>query len=226
MASVFGSSFFCEENLNQSVKTFIRIPFEISLNLPIFSRSNNIIKSIVNKEETLIINLKNPLTQERAFLELMGLYKVRLYWHIRRIVLNHDDADDVLQNTFIKVYRNIDSFKEESKLYSWIYRIATNESITFINKRAKENHLDIADLQEKMAHNLYNDPLFEGDEIQLMLQKAVATLPQKQQLVFKMKYFDEMKYTEMSEILETSVGALKASYFHAVKKIEEIISSH
>lgn len=180
----------------------------------------------MNKEETLILNLKNPLTQERAFLELMSLYKERLYWHIRRIVLNHDDADDVLQNTFIKVYKNIDSFKEESKLYSWIYRIATNESITFINKRAKENHLDIVDLYDKMANDLYNDPLFEGDEIQFMLQKAVATLPQKQQLVFKMKYFDEMKYQEMSEILDTSIGALKASYFHAVKKIEEIISSH
>jgi len=180
----------------------------------------------LNKEETLILNLKNPLTQERAFLELMSLYKERLYWHIRRIVLNHDDADDVLQNTFIKIYKNIDSFKEESKLYSWIYRIATNESITFINKRAKENHLDIADLHDKMANDLYNDPLFEGDEIQFILQKAVATLPQKQQLVFKMKYFDEMKYQEMSEILDTSIGALKASYFHAVKKIEEIISSH
>ena len=180
----------------------------------------------MTNEETLIINLKNSVTQERAFLELMGLYKERLYWHIRKIVLNHDDADDVLQNTFIKVYKNIDSFKEESKLYSWIYRIATNESITFINKRAKENHLDIDDLHDKMVNDLYNDPLFEGDEIQLILQKAVATLPQKQQLVFKMKYFEEMKYQEISEILETSVGALKASYFHAVKKVEEIISSY
>lgn len=180
----------------------------------------------MNNEEKLVINLKNPITQERAFIELMGLYKERLYWHIRRIVLNHDDADDVLQNTFIKVYKNINSFKEESKLYSWMYRIATNESITFINKRAKENHLDITDFQEKMAKNLSHDPLFEGDEIQLVLQRAIATLPQKQQLVFKMKYYDEMKYTDMSEILETSVGALKASYFHAVKKIEEIISSH
>lgn len=177
-------------------------------------------------EEVLIQKLKNPLTQERAFIELMGLYKERLYWHIRRIVLNHNDADDVLQNTFIKVYRNIDSFKEESKLYSWMYRIATNESITFINKRAKENHLDITDFQQKMAKNLSHDPLFEGDEIQLVLQKAIATLPQKQQLVFKMKYYEEMRYTDMAEILETSVGALKASYFHAVKKIEEIISSH
>jgi len=180
----------------------------------------------VTNEEILIQNLKNPTTQERAFIELMGLYKERLYWHIRRIVLNHDDADDVLQNTFIKVYRNIDSFKEESKLYSWMYRIATNESITFINKRAKENHLDVTDFQEKMAKNLSHDPLFEGDEIQLVLQRAIATLPQKQQLVFRMKYFDEMKYTDMATILETSVGALKASYFHAVKKIEEIISSH
>lgn len=180
----------------------------------------------MSNEETLISNLKNPLTHERAFVELMGLYKERLYWHIRRIVLNHDDADDVLQNTFIKVHQNINSFKEESKLYSWIYRIATNESITFINNRAKKNHVDISELQEKMAKDLSHDPLFEGDEIQLVLQKAIATLPQKQQLVFKMKYFEEMKYSDMSEILDTSVGALKASYFHAVKKIEEIINSY
>ncbi|QCX41087.1 RNA polymerase sigma factor [Aureibaculum algae] len=154
----------------------------------------------------------------------MALYKERLYWHIRKIVISHDDADDVLQNTFIKVYRNIDKFNAESKIYSWMYRIATNESITFINKRAKMRQVDVNELQGEMIQNLESDVYFDGDEIQLKLQKAVATLPQKQQLVFNMKYFDNMKYQDISDILETSVGALKASYHHAVKKIEKYIT--
>ena len=140
--------------------------------------------------------------------------------------MSHADADDVLQNTFVKVFRNIDSFKGDSKLYSWMYRIATNESITFINKRAKYNNVDIAEYQHNLVGALQNDEHFSGSGIQLILQKAIATLPQKQQLVFKMKYFDEMKYNDMSDVLETSVGALKASYFHAVKKIERIITAH
>jgi len=156
----------------------------------------------------------------------MTLYKERLYWHIRKIVKSHDDADDVLQNTFIKVYRSIEKFNSESKIYSWMYRIATNESITFINKRAKEKNVDITEHHQNLASTLQEDALFSGTEIQLILQKAIATLPQKQQLVFNMKYFDEIKYSDMSEILETSVGALKASYFHAVKKIEKIITTH
>ena len=156
----------------------------------------------------------------------MSLYKERLYWHIRKIVLNHDDADDVLQNTFVKVYKNIHNFKEDSKLYSWMYRIATNESITFINKRAKINAVDIDDYYKNTVNSLQEDKHFSGEEIQFLLQKAIATLPQKQQLVFKMKYFDDMKYKDMSEILETSVGALKASYFHAVKKIEKDLTSN
>ncbi|MFT6699446.1 MAG: RNA polymerase sigma factor (sigma-70 family) [Porticoccaceae bacterium] len=175
-------------------------------------------------DETLVIEqLKNVQTKEKAFRELISLYKERLYWHIRKIVISHDDTDDVLQNTFIKVFRNIDKFNQESKLFSWIYRIATNESITFINKRAKQRNLDISDYQNELASTLAIDDFFTGDEIKIILQKAIATLPQKQQLVFNMKYFDEIKYNEMSEILETSVGALKASYFHAVKKIEKYI---
>ena len=174
-------------------------------------------------EETLIEQLKNPLTQEQAFRSLMTQYKERLYWHIRKIVISHDDADDVLQNTFVKIYRNINNFKAESKLYSWMYRIATNESITFINKRAKQNHIDVSEMQYQLAENLEADAHFDGDDMQLQLQKAIATLPQKQRLVFNMKYFDDMKYNDMSEILETSVGALKASYHHAVKKIERFL---
>ena len=177
-------------------------------------------------EKLLVAQLKNPEFQEQAFRNLMSSYKERLYWHIRKIVLSHEDTDDVLQNTFIKVFKNIHSFKENSKLYSWMYRIATNESITFINKKASKLHVDISELQHKMADNLQEDTNYSGDEIQQLLQKAIFALPQKQQLVFNMKYFDEMKYSEMSEILETSVGALKASYFHAVKKIEKFLKSH
>jgi len=175
-------------------------------------------------ETELIEQLKDPLTQEQAFRTLMSQYKERLYWHIRKIVISHDDADDVLQNTFIKIYRNIHNFKAESKLFSWMYRIATNESISFINKRAKQNNIDVSELQYKMAENLEADVYFDGDEMQLQLQKAVATLPQKQQLVFNMKYFDDMKYKDISEVLETSIGALKASYHHAVKKIETFLT--
>lgn len=177
-------------------------------------------------EKQLVENLKNPKKQEDAFRKLMGLYKKRLYWHIRKMVLSHDDADDVLQNTFIKVFKNIHSFNEESKLYSWMYRIATNEALTFIKQKARKQQVDLSELQTKMADNLQFENDFTGDEIQLLLQKAIVTLPNKQQLVFNMKYFDEMKYKDMSEILETSVGALKSSYFHAVKKIEEYLKSH
>lgn len=177
-------------------------------------------------EELLVAQLKNTDTQEQAFRNLMSLYKERLYWHIRKIVLSHDDTDDVLQNTFIKVFKNIHSFKENSKLYSWMYRIATNEAITFINKKAAKKNVDLSELQYKMVDELQDDYNYSGDEIQRLLQKAIFTLPQKQQLVFNMKYFDEMKYTDISEVLDTSVGALKASYFHAVKKIEEFLKSH
>ncbi|AOW19298.1 RNA polymerase sigma factor [Urechidicola croceus] len=175
-------------------------------------------------EQKFVQLLIDKKTQDQAFRKLISLYKERLYWHIRKIVLSHEDTDDVLQNTFVKVYKNIDTFNNDSKIYTWIYRIATNEALTYINKRAKQRNLNIEDFQKQLIENLTEDPLFNGDEIQLILQKAIATLPQKQQLVFKMKYFDEMKYSEISEILETSVGALKSSYFHAVKKIEKIIT--
>ena len=176
-------------------------------------------------EVTLIEELRNETTKENAFRKLITQYKERLYWHIRKIVISHDDADDVLQNTFIKIFKNIDRFNQDSKLFSWMYRIATNESITFINKRAKQNNVDITDYQQELASTLESDIFYTGNEIQIILQKAIATLPQKQQLVFNMKYFDELKYDEISEILETSVGALKASYFHAVKKIETYIKT-
>jgi RNA polymerase sigma-70 factor (ECF subfamily) len=179
----------------------------------------------LTEEITLVQQLKNENTKEKAFRILISEYKERLYWHIRKIVIVHNDADDVLQNTFIKVFKNIDKFNQQSQLYSWMYRIATNESITFINKRAKERSVDISDYHQQLASTLESDVFFSGDEIQLILQKAIATLPEKQRLVFNMKYFDELKYDEISVILETSVGALKASYFHAVKKIEKYIKT-
>ncbi|MGB7842861.1 MAG: sigma-70 family RNA polymerase sigma factor [Salinimicrobium sp.] len=174
-------------------------------------------------EEKLVAKLREASTREEAFRELLQLYQERLYWQIRNIVKNHEDTDDVLQNTFLKVFRNIDKFKGNSQLFSWMYRIATNEAITFLNNRAKKHSITSEELQQQILENLENDVYFEGDEIQLKLQKAIATLPEKQQLVFNMKYFQELKYSEISEILETSVGALKASYHHATKKIEEFL---
>lgn len=173
----------------------------------------------------LITRLKNEATKETAFRELLKLYKERLYWHIRKIVISHDDADDVLQNTFIRIFKNIDKFKGDSKLFSWMYRIATNESITHLNKNAKRFKITNQDVQNNAINNLTADVYFEGDDIQLKLQKAIAILPQKQQLVFNMKYFDDLKYKDMSKILDTSEGALKTSYHIAVKKIQAFLTS-
>ena len=174
-------------------------------------------------EETLVKELKQQATQSKAFEVLVDTYKQRLYWHIRRIVLDHDDADDVLQNTFIKVFRNIEGFKGDSKLYSWMYRIATNESLQFLKSKSRKLGITGSDMQEQMANNLRADVYFDGDEIQLQLQQALARLPEKQKLVFNMKYFDGLKYHEISEILDTSIGALKTSYHLAVKKIERFL---
>ena len=178
----------------------------------------------MNNDLALVSKLQSSQTREQGFRELITLYKERLYWHIRKIVISHDDADDVLQNTFIKVYRSIDKFKGDSKLYSWLYRIATNEAITHINKNKRRGQTSNEEQQNYALNNLTSDVYFEGDAIQLKLQQAIATLPQKQQLVFNMKYFDDIKYKEMSEILETSEGALKASYHIAVKKIETYLT--
>lgn len=177
-------------------------------------------------EKNFIARLIQTKTQNEAFKELVQCYQKPLYYHIRNIVLNHDDTDDVLQNTFIKVFSNIGNFKGESKLYSWMYRIATNESLTFIEQRAKKQGISNVEVQQKAILNLESDAYFEGNEIQIKLQKAIAILPEKQQLVFKMKYFEDMKYENISEILDTSVGGLKANYHHAVKKIEEYLKNN
>ena len=165
-------------------------------------------------------------TSNEAFNQLVLKYQERLYWHIRRMVIDHDDADDVLQNVFIKVWKSLDRFREEAKLYTWLYQIATNECLTFLKKKKTRYFLPLNDVEAELEQSISNDNYYTGDEIQEKLQKALLKLPEKQRLVFNMKYYEEMKYEEMSEILKTSVGALKASYHHAVKKIENYLTEN
>jgi len=173
-------------------------------------------------EQQLINQLRNEETKQVAFRNVVTLYKERLYWHVRKIVLDHEDADDILQNTFIKVWRNIDSFRAESGLYTWLYRIATNESLTFLNQKKRKSFRGTdEEVNDYLVENIQADPYFNGDDLQLKLQEAIAKLPEKQRLVFNMRYFDDIKYQDMEKILDTSEGALKASYHHAVKKISE-----
>lgn len=175
-------------------------------------------------DQELISDLRKGGNSSLAFQTIVERYKERLYWHIRKIVVDHDDADDILQNTFVKVWKNFENFREESSLYTWLYRIATNESLTFLNSKKRRNILPINEVSDFLIDNLESDPYFEGDEIQKHLQKAILTLPEKQRIVFNMKYFDDIKYNDMAEILDTSVGALKASFHHAVKKIEDYLN--
>ena len=176
-------------------------------------------KKLYSDEELLTL-LREPDTIREGFAKLVSEYSEQLYWQIRKMVLSHDDANDILQEVFIKAWSSIDNFRGEAKLSTWLYRIAINESITFINKMRTQNNISIDDDDSFLINQLEGDKYFDGDETQKLLQKAILTLPEKQRLVFQMKYFDEMKYEEISEILGTSVGALKASYHHAVKKIE------
>jgi RNA polymerase sigma-70 factor (ECF subfamily) len=169
--------------------------------------------------------LQNPRKREEAFSLLVKKYQQRLYWHLRKMVVVHEDADDLLQNTFIKAWNSLPNFRGEASFFTWFYRIATNEALSHLNKKKAELINSFEDLESVMTQKVNNDPLFAGNEIQKRLQKSILTLPDKQRLVFNMKYFDNMKYEEMSKILNTSVGALKASYFHAVRKIETIINN-
>ena len=178
----------------------------------------------MDQQNQFIKALSSPETQEIAFKKLLADYKERLYWHIRKIVIDHEDADDVLQNTFIKVFENVSKFKGNSNIYTWMYKIATHESLNLLGKKSKQLGISNEEWIEKQAAKLESDVYFEGDAIQLKLQKAIASLPEKQRLVFNMRYFEEMKYEKISEILETSVGGLKASYHHAVKKIKHKIN--
>lgn len=175
-------------------------------------------------EDDIVEQLRDPAKQRDAFAGLVSLYGEKLYWQIRKMVLDHEDANDLLQNTFLKAWTNIDCFRGEAKLSTWLYKIAINECITFLNKQRNQNNVSMDDADMFLLERLKGDEYFDGDEVQLKLQKAILTLPEKQRLVFNMKYFEDMKYDDMSDILGTSVGALKASYHHAVKKIEEFLT--
>lgn len=178
-------------------------------------------------EDALILkNFQDLSTREEAFGWLLKKYQQKIYWHVRRFLIDHDDTDDVVQEVFIKVWKNLENFREDSQLYTWLFRIATNESITFLNKK-KQKQMQSLDEEgsEYLSDNLTASSYFNGNEVQLKLQKALLTLPDKQRLVFNMKYFDDMKYEEISDVLGTSVGALKASYHLAVKKIEHYFKS-
>ena len=172
-------------------------------------------------EEELLFQLSQPNKRAAAFSKVFKTYQERLYWHIRKMVLTHEDSNDVLQNTFMKAWNGLDGFRGDSQLSTWLYRIATNETLTFLANKKLRNINSIVDVEDGLLQNLRADTYFDGNEIQLKLQKAILTLPEKQRLVFNMKYFDDITYDQMEKILGTSVGALKASYHHAVKKIEK-----
>ncbi len=177
-------------------------------------------------DKILLEQFRNPQLKEAAFQQLIKKYQQRIYWHIRRMVDDHDDTDDIMQEVFIKVWKGLAQFREDSQLYTWLYRIASNESITFLNKKKNRKTISYDDIKNEIPDNVGITDAIEGNQIQLKLQRAINTLPDKQKLVFNLKYYEEMKYEEMSSILGTSVGALKASYHIAVKKIEEFIITH
>ncbi len=174
-----------------------------------------------------ILNLfRNEDTRNYGFNLLTKKYQEKVYWHVRRIVINHEDANDVVQNIFLKIWKNLDGFRFESKLFSWIYRIATNEAITFLKNKNKSFFTTLGENNEYLLDNLRDEVRVDCDEIQRKLQRALLKLPEKQRLVFNMRYYDEMKYSEISEVLSTSEGALKASYHHAIKKIEKYLKNN
>jgi RNA polymerase sigma-70 factor (ECF subfamily) len=176
------------------------------------------------EDKDLLEKIKNPETSSYGFNLLVRAYQQRVYWHVRKMVIDHDDADDLTQEVFIKVHKSIGSFREDSQLFTWIYRIATNECLTFLNKKRRRFFLPLEDVGKELSTKLDNSPELSGEDIQKKLQKALLILPDKQRLVFNMKYFDDLSYEDMSEITNTSVGALKASFHHAVKKIEDYLT--
>ena len=175
-------------------------------------------------EGDVVRRLRDPKTQRDAFSEVVAAYSEKLYWHIRKMVLGHEDANDMLQNTFLKAWMNLDSFRGDAKLSTWMYKIAVNECITFLNKQRAQNNVPLDDTDVYLLQTLKADEYFDGDAIDLKLQESILKLPEKQRVVFLMRYKEDMKYEEMSDILGTSVGALKASYHHAVKKIETFLT--
>ena len=174
----------------------------------------------------LLIQFRQPATKEQAFTSIIKKYQEKLYWHIRRMVVDHDDANDVLQNVFIRVWNGLENFREDAQLYTWLYRIATNESLTFLEQQKKRSSVSLSDVESGLSNKINADRHFDRNKLEWKLQLAIQQLPEKQRIVFSLRYYDEMPYEEMSRVLETSEGALKASYHHAVKKIEDYIKNH
>ena len=177
-------------------------------------------------DKELLAQFKIKDTREWAFNLIIKKYQEKIYWHIRKIVISHEDADDVIQNTFIKVWKNLDNFREDAQLFTWLYRIATNEALSFLKQQKKNMLIPFGDNERHLYNTLESDIYFSGNEIQKKLQQAICSLPDKQRIVFTMRYFEEMKYEKISEILKTSVGSLKASYHHAVNKIENFLKEN
>ncbi len=180
---------------------------------------------MVIDDKDLLQQFKQASSKEQAFTTLIKKYQEKLYWHIRRLVIDHEDANDVLQNMFIKVWNALENFREDSQLYTWLYRIATNESLTFIEQKKKKNATSLSDVEAGLSNKILASEGFDANRLEWKLQLAIQQLPEKQRVVFNLRYYDEMPYEEMSRILETSEGALKASYHHAAKKIEEFIKN-
>jgi RNA polymerase sigma-70 factor (ECF subfamily) len=178
------------------------------------------------EDAELLIQFRDPATKERAYTTIIKKYQERLYWHARRMVVDHDDANDILQNVFIRVWKALENFKEESQLYTWLYRIATNESLTFLENQKKRTAVSLSDVESGLSNKIKADQHFDASKVEWKLQLAIQQLPEKQKVVFTLRYYDEMPYEEMSRVLETSEGALKASYHHAVKKVEDYMLNH
>ena len=182
--------------------------------------------SITTTDTELLIQFRDPVTKEKAFTAIIKKYQEKLYWHVRRMVVEHEDANDVLQNIFIRVWNGLENFREDSQLYTWLYRIATNECLTFLEQQKKKSAISLSDVESGLSNKLRADKDFDANKLEWKLQLAIQQLPEKQRIVFNLRYYDEMPYEEMSKALETSEGALKASYHHAVKKIEDYILNH
>ena len=174
----------------------------------------------------LLVEFRNPVTKEKAFTTIVKKYQEKLYWHVRRMVVEHEDANDVLQNVFIRVWNGLENFREDSQLYTWLYRIATNECLTYLEQQKKRSSVSFSDVETGLSNKIKADKYFDPNKLEWKLQLAIQQLPEKQRVVFGLRYYDEMPYEEMSRVLETSEGALKASYHHAVKKVEDYIKNH
>ena len=191
-------------------------------------RSNVIhrMSQITTSDTELLALFRVPDTKEKAYTSIIRKYQEKLYWHIRRMVITHDDTNDVLQNVFIRVWKGLENFREDSQLYTWLYRIATNESLSYLEQQKKRSSVSLGDVENGLADRIKADDHFDANKLEWKLQLAIQQLPEKQRIVFNLRYYDEMPYEQMSRVLETSEGALKASYHHAVKKIEDSIRNH